>query len=326
MDYQGHYFRRIKSVSLSLPCIAGPFTTVSCTLRLVKNTVRINSSMSDDGNYEHNNDEGIWIDDDRFRESNIPVKCIATSTALRDPGMFEFNFRDERYLPFEGAGAISEWKLELTQDADLRQFDYSTISDVILHINYTAREDAGLFRENAVDYLKNFLTNLADLNEAPLMRMFSLKHEFSTDWYKFINPAVAGADQVMAVTLTRDHFPFFTKERAINVSKLEVLIKAEQEGDYKMICSITDVADAVITSTEITMPENSTYANMQKATLSETTAGITVADINVFGAMSFKFRHNTDISNPQVYNTIDKDPEEISDVFVVIHYSLGDLP
>jgi hypothetical protein len=28
--------------------------------------------------------------------------------------MFELNFRDERYLPFEGAGAISTWQLELT--------------------------------------------------------------------------------------------------------------------------------------------------------------------------------------------------------------------
>jgi len=39
LDYQGHYFRRIKSVSVSLPCIAGPYTTVNCSLRLLKNTV-----------------------------------------------------------------------------------------------------------------------------------------------------------------------------------------------------------------------------------------------------------------------------------------------
>jgi len=37
--------------------------------------------------------------------------------------MFDLNFRDERYLPFEGAGAISVWQLELTQDRALRQFD-----------------------------------------------------------------------------------------------------------------------------------------------------------------------------------------------------------
>ena len=56
--------------------------------------------------------------------------------------MFEFNFRDERYMPFEGAGAISSWKVELP--SGFRQFDYQTISDVIIHISYTAQQDDSL--------------------------------------------------------------------------------------------------------------------------------------------------------------------------------------
>lgn len=31
--------------------------------------------------YEHNNDEGVLTDDDRFRESHARVKAIATSSA-----------------------------------------------------------------------------------------------------------------------------------------------------------------------------------------------------------------------------------------------------
>src|SRR5208282_3604778 len=67
---------------------------------------------------------------------------IATSTAQNDTGVFEFNFRDERYMPFEGAGAISSWKVELP--SGFRQFDYQTISDVIVHISYTAQQDDSL--------------------------------------------------------------------------------------------------------------------------------------------------------------------------------------
>ena len=37
LDFAGQYFRRIKSVSVSLPCIAGPYTSVSAKLSLVKN-------------------------------------------------------------------------------------------------------------------------------------------------------------------------------------------------------------------------------------------------------------------------------------------------
>ena len=32
-------------------------------------------------------------------------------------GMFETNLRDERFLPFEGAGAISSWTLTLPSEA-----------------------------------------------------------------------------------------------------------------------------------------------------------------------------------------------------------------
>jgi Tc toxin complex TcA C-terminal TcB-binding domain len=113
LDLPGQYFRRIKAVRLSIPCIAGPHTAVSCTLRLIGNTVRVNTSMNSAGEYEHENDEGVWIDDDRFRSSSTPVTALATSTAQSDPGLFELSFRDERYLPFEYAGAISEWAIEL---------------------------------------------------------------------------------------------------------------------------------------------------------------------------------------------------------------------
>ena len=32
LDYPGHYLRRLKSVGLTIPCVTGPYTGVSCTL------------------------------------------------------------------------------------------------------------------------------------------------------------------------------------------------------------------------------------------------------------------------------------------------------
>src|SRR5438270_10703149 len=61
--------------------------------------------------------------------------------------MFELNFRDERYLPFEGAGVISTWRIELPKDCNA--FDFETISDVIITLNYTAREGGELLRAAA---------------------------------------------------------------------------------------------------------------------------------------------------------------------------------
>jgi len=156
LDYPGHYFRRIRTVSLTLPCVVGPYTTVSCTLRLLKTSIRATTASGDNGYPRNTDDAGLPAEDTRFVENNIPVRAIAASSAQNDSGVFELSFRDERYLPFEGAGAISEWSLELftglpANNPDpanpdfgtpLRQFGYRTIVDAVVHIRYTVREDA----------------------------------------------------------------------------------------------------------------------------------------------------------------------------------------
>ncbi|KAB5517990.1 hypothetical protein GE09DRAFT_1157116 [Coniochaeta sp. 2T2.1] len=35
MDFPGHYFRRLRSVSLTVPCVVGPYVGVNATLRLL---------------------------------------------------------------------------------------------------------------------------------------------------------------------------------------------------------------------------------------------------------------------------------------------------
>ena len=225
LDYAGHYFRRIKSVSISIPCVAGPNTTVSATLRLVKNMVRINTQLSDQ--YEHNQDDdtGAFTDDDRFRESPIRINSIAASSAQNDSGMFELNFRDERYLPFEGAGAISTWQLELTQDNALRQFSYDTISDVILHLRYTSREDTGPFRDAAVAHLKNDVLGNVASQQLPLVRLFDIMHEFPTEWYASLHPQ-AGANPVLQLNVGKERYPFFVQQNEIQLQGILLMVRA----------------------------------------------------------------------------------------------------
>jgi hypothetical protein len=229
LDYQGHYFRRIKSVSLSIPCVAGPHTSVNGTLRLIKNSLRFNTLPGDQ--YEHNNEDGVLTDDPRFRESLVNAKSISTSSAQNDSGMFELNFRDERYLPFEGAGVISTWKLELTADKELRQFDYDSISDVIMHMRYTAREDAGLFKDAAVAHLTAVIASPAP--GPTLKRLFNLKHEFPTPWYAFFNPP-AGANKQLVLALGKEQFPFFAQEKDIEISAISLFVKTKSAEDFNV--------------------------------------------------------------------------------------------
>ncbi len=227
LDFQGHYFRRIKSVALSIPCIIVPYTTIGCTLRLLKHTTRLNTSGAAYASSD-------YTADDRFRYVTTETHSVAISTAQNDGGLFEVNFKDERYLPFEGCGAFGEWQLELNGDADLRMFDYNTISDVIVHIKYTAREDAGPFKDSVVTYLKNLLTNTAPVaassDGAQLWRIFSLKHEFPTEWYNMLHPA--NGLQQMVILLDNKRFPYFAQSRNIQIKTVHVYGLINVTDDY----------------------------------------------------------------------------------------------
>jgi Tc toxin complex TcA C-terminal TcB-binding domain len=220
MDGPGHYFRRIKTVAMSIPCVTGPYAGVNCTLTLLKSSIR-KTQILRDGAYAREDAE-----DDRFNDYFGSLQSIVTSSAQNDSGLFETNLRDERYLPFENSGVISEWQLELPANpssSDPRQFDYDTISDVILHIRYTAREGGGLLRKGAI---KN-LSDAVDAGQAAgSVRLFPVRHEFPTEWAKF-QRQTPGANQrfELALNLRDEHYPFWSQGHLKSVKRVDILAR-----------------------------------------------------------------------------------------------------
>ncbi len=203
MDFPGHYCRRIKSVAVSIPCIAGPYTSVSSQLTLNKSYIRIKDENGDVA-FDFANPSPV------FRLSNSAVKAIATSNGQGDTGMFEFNFRDERYLPFEAAGVISDWSLELPTAA--RQFDYNTISDIIITIKYTSRETTQPAFKAAVNTkIKDAIEGtIALLNSSGgLFKLLSLKNDFPDVYYQMQSDNATN-DVSKELKIAETFFPYFT--------------------------------------------------------------------------------------------------------------------
>ncbi len=225
MDYPGHYMRRIKSVSISIPCVAGPFTSVNCTLSLKQSETRVDTTP---GSQYSRVDEN----DSRFIIQRGAISSIATSSAQSDSGLFELNFNDERYLPFERTGAISEWELSMPKERNY--FDLSTISDIILHMSYTARSAGGQLALDAGTHLDSVLPSQS-------ARLFAMKHGFSTEWHKFLNPS-GGADQELVVQITKEHYPFFLRNSldTLKIKKLEVFIASEHTGDFEIKMKVSN--------------------------------------------------------------------------------------
>jgi hypothetical protein len=202
----GHYMRRIKSVAVSLPAVAGPYASLNCKLTLLRSTVRTSPLLSD-GAYARSGPE-----DDRFADYFGSAESVVTSSGVSDSGMFEANLRDDRFLPFEGAGAVGTWRLELP--AEFRPFDYETISDVILHIRYTAREGGDALGTQATSDLRDMLTTAMGSGQALLL---SLRHDFPTEWAAF----AAGTDD-LTMRLRKDMFPYMVQNEDVTIDALDL--------------------------------------------------------------------------------------------------------
>ena len=207
-DCPGHYMRRIKTVALSVPSVTGPYTSVNCTLTLLNSTLRTSPLLAS-GAYIRDTTQ----DDNRFTDYFGATDIVVTSSGINDSGMFETNLRDERFLPFEGAGAISTWNLSLP--TPLRSFDYSTISDVILHIRYTARDGGNQLATQAT---KQLTTSLAAAQSSPTSGtttisqglLLCLRYDFPTEWAAFVGSAKAGSTPPapFTATLSLEYFPY----------------------------------------------------------------------------------------------------------------------
>ena len=151
----------------------------------------------------------------------------------------ETNLRDERYLPFENSCVVSEWQLQLPANpskGDPPQFDYNTISDVILHVRYTAREGGGLLRNGAIAHVKDLIKAAQAIGS---VRLFSVRHEFPTEWAKFQSQTPGSQRFELKINLRPEHYPFWSKDRLNGVTRVDILGQSTQ----KPVPGSVDVAD-----------------------------------------------------------------------------------
>lgn len=287
LDYPGHYNRRLKSVSLSIPCVAGPYTTIACELSLTHHKI-------------------CDINDDIFSEGNPVGQIIATSSAQNDSGLFEMNFRDERYLPFEAYGAVSTWTLSLVDSRKLRQFDYNTISDIIMHVKYTAQVDDTKAAGTITD-----LETLFDGNPAPLPRYFSVRHEFSNQWFDGFNSLVDNHNsnhvaRPITLTVRHDQFPDYCKDRQINLKSMTFYLNPAAVNASPPVYTI----DIDATHFDLSPSNENLFTNTYTLPTTVIAGNDDSVDIEF---KLYKFDTPNDLS-------IDED--ELNDLFILFEYEL----
>jgi hypothetical protein len=218
MDFPGHYLRKIKAVTLTIPCVVGPYTTVNCTLRLTAHKYRSDPTAKDKRDYlEKTVDQGSPNDDPRFDTVLIPISAAAVSSANNDASVFDLSFsNNEHYMPFGGAGAISQWSLTLP--SGFRQFDYGTIQDIIMHVRYTSRDGRDKLGTAASGAVADYVKAVTDLPTG-LFAVLDARSEAASKWAQFLRvpgPPPAAQERVLVLNKVNERLPVYTKGHPVS--------------------------------------------------------------------------------------------------------------
>ena len=119
----------------------------------------------------------------------------------------------------------------------MQQFDYDTISDVILHISYTALEGGEKFKKDREKKLKDRLNALVEVaGTKGLARAFSFPHEFPNEWHRLRQ------GQEISLTIGLDRLPYFARVLDPKIEEAMWLAKMVKPGNQpKLTVNGTDL-------------------------------------------------------------------------------------
>ena len=162
-DFPGHYLRLVKRVRTSVVALTPPQEGIRATLS--------NLGVS-----------RVVVGGDSFQTVRLTrdPESVALSAPANASGVFELDSQPELLQPFELSGVDSIWTFELPKAAN--PFDFRTIADVLVTIDYTALSSEE-HRRRVVQQLDRTLL---------ATRSYSVRDAFPDQWYDLHNPGPAG--------------------------------------------------------------------------------------------------------------------------------------
>jgi hypothetical protein len=178
-DFPGQYLRLIKRVRTSVIALVPPTRGICATLSA--------SGLS-----------RVVIGPDIFQTVTIrrEPEFVALTSPANATGLFEMETApSEMLLPFEGNGVDTTWEFRMPKSAN--QFNYGTIADVLISIDYTAL--------HSFEYGQQVIEGLSPNLSAD--RTFSFRNQFADQWYDLHNPEQTSSPMTVRFATTREDFP-----------------------------------------------------------------------------------------------------------------------
>jgi hypothetical protein len=212
-DFPGHYCRQIKTISVSFD--AGEGNTLNAMLTQLSHKTIMEPDAKAVKFLLNPQDKAPASIRSNWK-ANQQIALSHFDEYEKNNGMFELRFDTELYLPFEGTGAVSNWKLEIKGKNGMMQLH--ELVDLVINVKYTAVPGGQDFSDAVKGMLKPYAT----------VRYLDLNYDFHNEWIDFLT----NDSEVFTVNLSRDHFQHMSSSKISGIySKFEL----SEPGQMKFI-------------------------------------------------------------------------------------------
>jgi hypothetical protein len=112
-------------------------------------------------------------------------------------------------MPFEDAGATSQWRLELNDS--IRQFGYKTMTDVIMNLQHTSLDGGSALGQAASASMQDDIKNVVEIsNTEGLYAIFDVPHDFPAEWQA---SSPTPRPRVLTLNNINEPLPVYAKSR-----------------------------------------------------------------------------------------------------------------
>jgi hypothetical protein len=185
-DFPGHFRRQIRTVTVEFVDAEGAPVELNATLtQLGHKTVLAADAKVVKYLLDPKGTQPAALRTDWRASQRIALSHVDERT--ENNGLFELRYEDERYLPFEGTGAVSTWRLEIGGRRP------AALHDAVLVVKYSAEWGGEVFANAVKGMLKPY----------PAALFLDVARDFAPEWAEFVGN---GAEE-LALPITTDLFP-----------------------------------------------------------------------------------------------------------------------
>ena len=284
-DFPGNYVRMIKQVRVSVVALIPPTQGIRATLA--------NAGVS-----------RVITLDDAGNFAQVIVRRDPQSIALSSPsnatGIFDLAAQSGLLLPFEDLGVDASWEFVMPKASN--PFDFNTIADVQLAIDYTAL-DSPDYRQQVVQKLNSSVS---------AVRAYSFRYQFADGWYFLSNSTKSTTPMKVPFETTAADFPPNVDPTSLSIAQVVMYFRPADEAKFPVTATLS-FSGVDASGNPSTTSGQATSTDQIISTRRGASAWRPLIGMGAIGSWTL------DLSNPDMSSLFQRG--QIQDILFVITYS-----